>query len=94
MKWTSDANGQLLAIAEADTVAIEPADPGVADGDAVNVVGEIAGHLLVSQAKRLDIMRKGLDVRRKRLDITRKKLDVRRKLRASSVIESFRFSRN
>jgi hypothetical protein len=41
----------VVAIAEADAVAVKGDDPGVADGDAVSVVGEISENLLRS-AKR------------------------------------------
>jgi hypothetical protein len=36
----------IVAIAERDTLPVERDDPGVADGDAVGVVGEISENLL------------------------------------------------
>jgi len=45
----------VVAIAEADTLAIERDDAGVADGDAVSVVGEIREHLLRSAERRFAV---------------------------------------
>lgn len=45
----------IVAIAEADTLAVERDDPGVADGDAVGVVGEIREHLFRTAERRLAV---------------------------------------
>jgi len=45
----------VVAIAEADLLAVEREDPGVADGDAVGVVGEISEDLLRSTERRLAV---------------------------------------
>lgn len=45
----------VVAIAEADTLTVEGDDPGVADGDAVGVVGQIAEDLLRPAEGRLAV---------------------------------------
>lgn len=50
-----DVAVRIVAIAEADAFAVEGDDPGVADGDAVGVVGQIGEHLLRSTEGRLAV---------------------------------------
>ena len=45
----------VVAIAEADTLAVEGDDAGVADGDAVGVVGQIREYLLGTCERRLTV---------------------------------------
>ena len=45
----------VIAMAKADVCAVEGDDPGVADGDAVSVVGEISENLLWSAERRLAV---------------------------------------
>ena len=45
----------IVAIAEADALAVEGDDAGVADGDAMRVVGQIAEHLLGAAEGRLAV---------------------------------------